>query len=231
MQQKISAAEFEAERMLLPGAHSTEPGEAGKNLPVWVELFRKYFEKKKSAVSKTAQQEQFWTTLRTVRNTLVPPANSLDHRDGNSELVTETIAPVTNHATANSLVATGGTLSLVPTSVVTTPGGHVRNVPNVALTTANARNVHQRIRSLGHDVGGIGIMGSSVNSLPVILDMLHKQNQVILCHSFCKVHSNYQLAKAALAKATSENDQGSIYFYRIACRNMEEEMKAFEDAS
>jgi len=53
-----------------------------------------------------------------MRNTLVPPANSLDHRDGNSELVTETTAPVTNH-TANSLVATGGTLSLVPTSVVT----------------------------------------------------------------------------------------------------------------
>lgn len=86
MQQKISAAESEAERMLLPGAHSTEPGEAGEILPVWVELFRKYFEKKKSALSKTAQQEQFRTTLRTMRNTLVPPSNSLDHCDGNSEL-------------------------------------------------------------------------------------------------------------------------------------------------
>jgi hypothetical protein len=58
MQQKISAAESEVERMLLPGAPSTEPGEVGENLPMWVELFRKYFEKKKSAVSKTAQQEQ-----------------------------------------------------------------------------------------------------------------------------------------------------------------------------
>jgi outer membrane lipopolysaccharide assembly protein LptE/RlpB len=104
MQQKISAAESEAEQMLLPGVHSTEPGEAGEKLPVRVELFRKYFEKKKSAVSKTAQQEQFRTTLRTMRNTLVPPANSLDHRDGNSELVMETTAPVNNHATANSLV-------------------------------------------------------------------------------------------------------------------------------
>jgi hypothetical protein len=45
--------------MLPPGAHSAGPGEAGENLPVWVELFRKYFEKKKIAVSKTAQQEQF----------------------------------------------------------------------------------------------------------------------------------------------------------------------------
>lgn len=230
MQQKISAAESEAERMLLPGAHSTEPGEAGEILPVWVELFRKYFEKKKSALSKTAQQEQFRTTLRTMRNTLVPPSNSLDHRDGNSELVTETTAPVTNHATANSLVATGGTLSLVPTSGVTTPGGHVRSVPNVASMTANARNVRQRIRSVSHDVGGIGIMGSSVSSLPAIMDMMHKQNQALLRRSFREVHSDYQLAKAALAKATSENDQGSITFYRIACRNIEEEMRAFENA-
>jgi hypothetical protein len=165
-----------------------------------------------------------------MRNTLVPPASILNHRDGNSELVTETTAPFTNHATANSLVATGGTLSLVPTSLVTTPGGHVRNVPNVALTTANERNVRQRIRSVSHDVGGIGIMGSSVSSLPAIMDMLHKQNQALLRCSFHEVHSDYQLAKAALTKTTSENDQGSITFYRIACCNMEEEMRAFEDA-
>ncbi len=36
---KLSAAEAEAERMLLPGAHSTGPGEDGETLPVWVELF------------------------------------------------------------------------------------------------------------------------------------------------------------------------------------------------
>ncbi len=76
MQQKLSAAETEVERMLLPGAHSTGPGEDKENLPVWVELFRKYFEVKKSVVSKLVRQEQFHTALRTMRNTLIPPANS-----------------------------------------------------------------------------------------------------------------------------------------------------------
>jgi hypothetical protein len=51
MQQKLSATEAKAEKILLPGAHSTGPGEVGENLPVWVEVFRKYFEKKKSVVS------------------------------------------------------------------------------------------------------------------------------------------------------------------------------------
>jgi len=33
----------------------------------------------------------------------------------------------------------------------------VRNVPNAALMTVNARNVYQKIILVGHDVGGIGI--------------------------------------------------------------------------
>jgi hypothetical protein len=190
----------------------------------------KYFEKKKSAISKTAQQKQFRTTLRTMRNTLVPPANSLDHGDGNSEQVTEATAPVTHHVAVKSLVASGGTLSLVPTNVVTTPGGHVRNVPIAALALTNARNVRQHVGSIGNDAAGIGIMGSSLSSLPVIIEMMSKQNHALMRRSFRKVHSDYQLAKSALANTKNENDQGSISFYQIACCNLEEEMKSFGDA-
>ena len=229
MQQKLSAAEAEAERMLLPGAHSTGPGEDGENLPVWVILFRKYFEMKKSVVSKTARQEQFRTTLRTMRNTLLPPANSLDHCDDGDEEATEATAPVSRHSATNSLVATGGTLSLVATNVVDTPGGTVMNVPVTAATTNNGRNVRQRVgSSFNNDGGGHGIMGSGIGSLPMILEMMNKQNRAFMRHSFRDVHSDYQLAKSSLATAKTEMDQASISFYEVACRNLEDELKSYE---
>jgi len=142
MQQKLSAAEAEAERMLLPGAHSTGPGEDGENLPVWVILFRKYFEMKKSVVSKTARHEQFRTTLRTMRNTLLPPANSLDHCDDGDEEATEATAPVSRLPAVNSLVATGGSLTLVPTTAGPAPIGNATIIPP-SVSATNGRNVRQ----------------------------------------------------------------------------------------
>jgi hypothetical protein len=59
MQQKLSAAE----RMLLPGAHSTGPGEDSENLPVWVELFRKYFKKKKRVLCPRLQGKSSFKLL------------------------------------------------------------------------------------------------------------------------------------------------------------------------
>ena len=228
MQQKLSAAEAEAERMLLPGAHSTGPGEDGENLPVWVEIFRKYFEKKKSAVSKTARQEQFRTALRTMRNTLVPPANSLDYRDESHEEATEVTAPVNRLPAVNSLVATGGSLTLVPTTAGPAPIGNATIIPP-SVSATNGRNVRQRVgSSFTNDCGGLGIMGSNMGSLPLIIDMMNKQNRVFMRRSFRDVHSDYQLAKSALATAKAENDDGSISFYQVACHKLEEELKSFE---
>jgi len=59
LQTKITEAEAQAEKLLMPGAHSNGPAEDGENLPVWVDVFRKYFELKKSSISKSARQEQF----------------------------------------------------------------------------------------------------------------------------------------------------------------------------
>ena len=225
MQQKLSAAEAEAERMLLPGAHSTGPGEDGENLPVWVEIFRKYFEVKKSVVSKSARQEQFRTALRTMRNTLVPPANSLDYHDESHEESTEVTVPVSRQPAVNSLVATGSSLSLVPTSAVAPP----TITPAPISATNNARNVCQRVGPSYHnDNAGHGMMGSNIGSLPMIVEMLNRQNHAFMRRPFREVHSDYQLAKSSLAQAKAENDEASISFYQVACRNLEEELKSFE---
>jgi hypothetical protein len=78
LQTKITEAEARAENMLMQGAHSNGPAEDGKNVPVWEDVFRKYFELKKSSISKSARQVQFWTALQTMRNTLLAPADALD---------------------------------------------------------------------------------------------------------------------------------------------------------
>jgi hypothetical protein len=57
LQSKLKEAEGAAANMLMPGAHSSGPPEDGKHLPVWVDVFGKYFELKKTALSKSVQQE------------------------------------------------------------------------------------------------------------------------------------------------------------------------------
>jgi hypothetical protein len=63
LQTKITEVEAQAEKMLMPGAYSNWPAQDGKSLPVWVDVFQKYFELKKWNISKSAQQEQFQTML------------------------------------------------------------------------------------------------------------------------------------------------------------------------
>jgi hypothetical protein len=45
-QSKLTDAEAEAE-MLMPGAHSRGLADDGESVPIWVNIFRKYFEMKK----------------------------------------------------------------------------------------------------------------------------------------------------------------------------------------
>ncbi len=76
--------------------------------------------------------------------------------------------------------------------------------------------------SFCNDGGGLGIMGSNKGSLP-------KQNCAFMCRSHNDVHSDYQLAKSGLATAKAESDEDSISSYRVACHNLEEELKSFEE--
>ncbi len=48
VQSKLTDAEAEAEKMLMLGAHSRGPADDGESVPIWVNIFRKYFEMKKT---------------------------------------------------------------------------------------------------------------------------------------------------------------------------------------
>jgi hypothetical protein len=100
----------------------------------------------------------------------------------------------------------------------------------VASASTNVRNVRQHVCSTSNDAAGIGIMGSSIGTLPAIMEMMNKQNRALMRRSFREVHFYYQLAKSALDNARIENDLDSISFYEIACCNLKDEMKSFRDA-
>jgi len=55
---KLKKVEEKAAQLLLPGAHSSGPGEEDKPLPSWVEVFHRYFDLRQNIASKTFQQEQ-----------------------------------------------------------------------------------------------------------------------------------------------------------------------------
>ena len=74
------------------------------------------------------------------------------------------------------------------------------------------------------------MMGSNICSLPMIVEMLNRQNRAFMRRPFREVHSDYQLAKSSLAQAKAENDEASISFYQVACHNLEVELKSFEEA-
>jgi hypothetical protein len=69
---KLQVAEETAVKLLLPRVHSNGPEEDGEPVPVWLEIFCKYFEVKKSVVLKTVQHDQECTVLWTMRNNLLP---------------------------------------------------------------------------------------------------------------------------------------------------------------
>ncbi len=142
-------------------------------------------------------------------------------------MATEVTAPINNHPAVNSIVSTGGTLSLVPTTKLAAPGVNVA-VPVTVTASNNRRNVRQRVAN-SNDGMALGIMGSNMGSLPLIVEMMNKQTRAFMRRSFRDVHNNYQLAKSALANAKAENDDASISFYPIACRNLEEELRSFEE--
>ena len=116
-QQKLKQAEDAATKFMMPGVHSGGPGEDGEELPQWVVIFHRYFEMKKTQVSKSAQQEQLRMQIRTMQNTILPPPEPLDAEDATTELWTEVAQEKNNNLpSVNSRVVAGGTLTLVPVS-------------------------------------------------------------------------------------------------------------------
>ncbi len=70
-------------------------------------------------------------------------------------------------------------------------------------------------------------MGTGLGDLPVLLEMMQKNTRAMMRQSFTEINNEYKLSKAELATARSENDEGSISFYELACRNLEEELRSY----
>ncbi len=125
-------------------------------------------------------------------------------------------------------MATGGTLSLVPATTLVALGVKVAAVPITVTSSNNGRNVRQKVANC-NDGMALGIVGSNMGSLLLIVEMMNNQTRTFMRQSFRDVHNDYQLAKSALANAKAENDDASISFYQVSCCNLEEELRSFEE--
>lgn len=215
LQTKITEAEAQAEKLLMPGAHSNGPAEDGENLPVWVDVFRKYFELKKSSISKSAWQEQFRTALQTMRNTLIPPAEALDTRTSSVTRDGATVEAHTTHPASKSLIAPDGTITLVPAVISNSQ-------------TSSSRNVRQRVGNAGSTGAGLGITGTGIDRFPEMMMMMNNHTRQLLRRPFQEVHGDYKEAKENLAAAIAANDHGDISFYRAALNALEDELKSHQ---
>ena len=212
-QAKIKQAEDVAAKSLLPGAHNGGPGEEGEHLPHWIELFHRYFELKKTIVSKSANQEQVRLQIRTMQNTILPPPEPLGAEDSVAELPTEVSGGRTNnHPSGNSSVAPGGTLTLIPVS--TANNNNDRNVRRRVSTTPANNNVNGVARSVG--------------DISALMEMMTQNTRVMLRRPFGEVQRDYEASMQSLQMAKDDNDQSRIMFYELAVRNLFKELQSMD---
>ncbi len=69
-------------------------------------------------------------------------------------------------------------------------------------------------------------MGTGLGDLPVLLDMMNKNTRSLIRRPFFYLNNDYKLSKAELVTARAENDEASIAFYELACKNLEDELKS-----
>ena len=86
--------------MLLPGAHGTNDGEDGEDVPEWVSIFQQYWEDKKHHTSKSLQEEQKREERRTMQRTILAPLPPLGYNI--NELVSETSTSTSRQPSSNS---------------------------------------------------------------------------------------------------------------------------------
>lgn len=188
---KLKVAKETAIRMLQPGAHSGGPGEDGESIPVWVEIFGRYFELKKNVVSKTAQQEQQRTVLRNIQNTILPPPESLGDECATNELASEVEVGSSSHPKTNSLVALGGTLTLEPVSLPrnSSPPSAVP-ITAVATSTATTQNVRQ-LTSNHRPADSHGRIASGLGDFSTFFDVMSRNAHAMMHRPIHDVQKDY----------------------------------------
>ena len=213
-QQKLKQAEDVAVKTIIPGAHSGGPGEEGEELPAWIVVFRKYFEEKKSQVSKSAVQEQVRMQVRTMQNTILPPPEPLGPENSSAELRSEVASSKSNSIpSVNTSVAPGGTLTLVPVSTST--------------NNNNERNVRRRVSNTPSSTSLSG-PAHSIGDLSSLVEMIRQNTKVMLRRSFAEVQRDYESSLLSLDKAKEDNDEARVMFYELAVHNLFKELQGMD---
>jgi hypothetical protein len=177
-----------------------------------VKVFHKYFEEKKAQVSRTEAQEAARIQIRTMQRSILPPPEPLGSENATTELRTE-VAPVrrNNHASLNSSVAPGGTLTIEP---ITASGNN------------SSRNVHRRISCAATaTASGTGGLGRSISDFSSLVDLLNMNTHTLMQRPFRDIELDYERSIANLEKARAEGKEQKERFYGVAVCNLFEELQ------
>jgi hypothetical protein len=200
-------------QLWLPGAHSCGPEEDGEQLPAWVKVFHKYFKEKKAQASRIEAQEAARIQIRTMQRTILPPPEPLGSENATTELRTEVaLARRNNHASLNSSIAPGGTLTVEP---ITASGNN------------SSRNVHRRISCAATTTttSGSGGLGRSISDFSSLVDLLNMNTCTLMQRPFRDIELNYERSIANLEKARAEGNEQKERFYEVAVCNLFEELQ------
>jgi hypothetical protein len=165
-------------------------------------------------------------------NTLLPPPESLGAENAMSELHREVLGSSRSHPAINSVVAPSGTISVTP---VTALGGvnnlatttmAIQPIAAVAASSSIARNVrHQTTNHTTSDNDCFGCNGALCD-LSSLFDMMQRNNCILLQQSYHKIQADYESPLASLNRARSDNDNAHMSFYKMAYRNLLEELRS-----
>lgn len=126
---------------------------------MWVKVFHKYFEEKKAQADRMEAQEAVWIQIRTMQEAILPPLQPLGSKGAITDLKSEVaLVKCNNHASLNSSVAPGGTLTVELMTENNSSRNVQRRVSNVAAALASGN-------------GGLGCIMGDLSSLVNLLNM------------------------------------------------------------
>jgi hypothetical protein len=123
------------------------------------------------------------------------------------------VAPVrcNNHASLNSSVAPGGTLTVEP---ITASGNN------------SSRNVRRRISCAATaTASGSGGLGHSISDFSSLVDLLNMNTCTLMQRPFHDIELDCKRSIANLEKARAEGNEQKERFYEVAVHNLFEELQ------
>ena len=162
-------------------------------------MFHKYFEEKKAQASRTEAQEAARIQIRTMQQTILPPPEPLGSENVTTELRTE-VAPArrNNHASLNSSIAPGGTLTVEP---ITASGNN------------SSRNVRRRISCAATTTtSGSGGLRRSISDFSSLVDLFNMNTCTLMQRPFRDIESDYERSIAVMSLVSGPGQSHMVVF-------------------